>query len=247
MNLFYSGTDTDTLLENAGDFDMFLSVIVNHKDHPIAKISQSGTVESIEKYTYKFKGGFITKEPVTTTKEVIYIYDCNVVIDTSIIDNELKVVDAIVKERKSKFVPQTTTTSFRSPLDFDWDLPYKGKTFNGKQISLFEEPIEPLDNMSIKDKTIELLKRCLLGIDAEEYTLQQAREEYLAEKKAIGGTLKELKKNVEDSLDEDLDDLFGVEICNPVIAKEVLTHLSIITNESSDEKMIKTLIENKLK
>lgn len=253
MNLFFSGTDTDTLLNCANQFDFLLSVIVNHKDHPIAKISQAGEIEALETFKYKFKGSQVYKEPVKVNKEVVLVWECNVVIENNDIRSELNACEKIYREtqeRVSKQQPSFVGYNRQIlPKNDSWDW----KKYS-QQINLFEDTevdaIDPIySKLSIKEKTIELLKMCLLQMQfTENHTLTQAREEYKASKQELQYSLKELKSETEDCLDEYFEVLFTKKELEDVkIIKEIETHLDIIKDANNqDECLIVSIIKKYL-
>lgn len=252
--LFFSGTDTDTLLNCANQFDFLLSVIVNHKDHPIAKISQAGEIEALETFKYKFKGSQVYKEPVKVNKEVVLVWDCKVVIENNDIRSELEVCERIYKETQEKISKQQTSfIGYNRPIspikNDSWDW---GKY--SKQTNLFEDTevdiVDPIySKLSIKEKTIELLKMCLLQMQfTENHTLTQAREEYKTSKQELQYSLKELKSETEDCLDEYFEVLFTKKELEDVkIIKEIETHLDIIKDvNNQDECLIVSIIKKYL-
>jgi hypothetical protein len=268
MSLFFSGTDTDTLLNCANQFDFLLSVIVNHKDHPIAKISQAGEIEALETFKYKFKGSQVYKEPVKVNKEVVLVWDCKVVIENNDIRSELEICERIYKETQERISKQHSSfVGFNRPISsiknesWDWEKPHgydeylkTRKTFNPVQTNLFEDTeisgVDPIySKLSIKEKTIELLKMCLLQMQfTENHTLAQAREEYNTSKQELQYSLKELKLETEDCLDEYFEVLFtNEELGNVNNVKEIETHLDIIKDSNSkDECLIVSVIKKYL-
>lgn len=251
MGLFFSGTDTDTLLESAPQFDMFVSVIVNHKDHPIAKISQAGIIESIERYAYKIKGNTITQEPVKVIRDVICVYDCIVKIDETLIEKELGRTFKIYEERRSTIKNSYTSyisKNFRSLQDIS-------KYPQSKQFDMFEDDwntpkweVPNYSNLSIKEKSIDLLKMCLMQMDfVDGLTLDQCREEYRISKMEMNYTIEELRKETEDCVDDFIETLFTKEeltLVNNI--KDITTHLDIINDNSQDEKLIVSIIKTHL-
>ncbi len=245
MGLFFSGTDTDTLLESASQFDLFLSVIVNHRDNPIAKVSQAGVIEAIETYKYKLQGTQFVKEPVISTKEVICVWDCDVVIDDNLIKSDLETCQKIYDEKRIK-----TAESYKNylPANYFPNIGFKGNSgFSNKhntQIGLFDdvEEINPnYINMSIKDKSIELLKMCLLQMSYIEdgYTLAFCREEYYTSKKEMDYSLQDLREETIDCLEEFIETLFTKEELSKVNnIKDITTHLDIIKDDKSDDECL---------
>lgn len=254
MSLFFSGTDTDTLLNCANQFDFLLSVIVNHKDHPIAKISQAGEIEALETFKYKFKGSQVYKEPVKVNKEVVLVWDCKVVIENNDIRSELEICERIYKETQERISKQQSSfVGYSKQI-----VPIKNESWgwgkDWKQTNLFEDTeidtVDPIySKLTIKEKTIELLKMCLLQMQfTENHTLAQAREEYNASKQELQYSLKELKSETEDCLDEYFEVLFtNKELKNVNNIKEIQTHLDIIKDsKSQDECLIVSVIKKYL-
>ena len=88
MKVFFSGTDTTNLLEEAVNFNQYLSVIINIEGDLCGKISsngkiinQSSTTGLIKEYHKDTHGKLIISEtPVTETisveEDVVFVYDC---------------------------------------------------------------------------------------------------------------------------------------------------------------------------
>ncbi len=260
MGLFFSGTDTDTLLNCANQFDFLLSVIVNHKDHPIAKISQAAEIEALETFKYKFKGSQVYKEPVKVNREVVQVWDCKVVVENNDIRSELEICEKIYKETQERLSKQQsfmTTNLWERPQGYNppklQNTTTSWNNYN-RQTSLFEDTeittVDPIySKLSIKEKTIELLKMCLLQMQfTEGVTLAQAREEYVTSKLELQYTLKELKEETEDCLEEYFQVLFTDEELKSVNnIKEIETHLDIIKDSSNkDECLIVSIIKKYL-
>lgn len=127
MSAFFSGTDTSELLDNAKNFNYYLSLIVNFAKEPVCKIAfpskGSNTIETF----IKGSNGELIKVKSVEDAELIIIGDLDV-----ILPEEIKVEDWVIdrvkalKEAKIKIeTPKITYPAFNSAkwgARDDWDL-----------------------------------------------------------------------------------------------------------------------------
>lgn len=115
MSVFFSGTDTQELVDNAGNFIYYLSLIVNNKGEMCAKIAYYATINSDISYD---KAGFkfSTKTP---EERVLVTADCriSVLLDSLFLDR----TEEIIKEAiKPVVTPATTYESYKYGHDNDY-------------------------------------------------------------------------------------------------------------------------------
>lgn len=271
MRTFFSGTDWDTLLENASNYPFFLSVIVNNEGATIAKISLQGFIEESETtntFKYKFNKGFlekiITKEKKVT--EVIYVYTCKINIENSVDEDFNKLLE--LKQAKQLLLNEKNNSfnsfigdngSFRREFEDDWNYSGIGNSNNinprsnnfkrkphkeYKQTNLFKEVVQ---KPSIKDLTIEFLT-CLLLQDTDlnithDITYSQAIEMWDEE---VGiEMLKEFKDFIRQTVEECFNNIFGEEVLQEDL-NSIKANVNIILGNSTPEVAIKPIINKYL-
>ncbi len=229
MGVFFSGTDTDTLLENASEYDMFLSIIVNNKGDIIAKVSRVVEVTITESYKYKFNFNSIFKEPETKTEEIIFIYDCKINFFSNDINKDIELIDEVLEEKR---VLEFNKPSFSSSIsfpnnarhhqgnlfnsfgDFDFNKRDISKKLNNNFNTINDKP------KSIHDKVDLLIKSCIaLDSDVEEidlYTYEQCLETYKENEYDV------YHQTYKECLAFEIADLF-TEIFGEVTLKELIT------------------------
>jgi len=77
MGVFFSGTDTDTLLEKATEHSFFTSLIVNNRLDKIAKISYAGKLKTVETF-YNRLGNIMLPYSKDVEEDVVFVIDCEV-------------------------------------------------------------------------------------------------------------------------------------------------------------------------
>jgi len=114
MNTFFSGTDTDELVSNAGSHNFYLSLIVNHKSDFCAKIGIVAEVELETKNTFTFSHGLSFKnlmnnEKIEVKKEKhLLTIDC--IIEFEQDDFELTRYNSIKKAKEEAVAKKTYST-----------------------------------------------------------------------------------------------------------------------------------------
>jgi hypothetical protein len=173
MGTFFSGTDMSCLHENAPNFDLFLSIIVNTKGDKIAKIAFIVDVEQTMSYSFIRNIFTMRTQP---TKQLALI-DCEVLIkDEAEIHNELAAVIA------SKKKPDPIRHEFESMLP--------QRTFNGKKAyDGFEDNVQ----YSAKNQlSLDFVNHSAYNEeDSEAATLKEATEEALIEAFSYSDALKD--------------------------------------------------------
>jgi len=121
MSVFFSGTDTSTLVDMAEDFNFFLSVIVNNNYDVIAKVSaviqEEGRITSNTKIKGKNGDWIATPLDQEYSKKSVLIYECDIlqeVPDINVPDSYKKIIEDIIEEAKPKY-----KFGFQKN-DFDW-------------------------------------------------------------------------------------------------------------------------------
>lgn len=270
MRTFFSGTDWDTLLENASNYDFFLSVIVNNEGATIAKISLQGFIEEAETtntYKYKFNRGFLEKEIIKEKKitEVIYVYTCKINIENNVDEEFNKLLEIKENQRLVSIQNNAIGRTFydrtvsHNGFEDDWgdsrvrkqhprDPDFKVK--NHKQIELpFGDSIldTKLQIPTTKDLTLNWLTSLLLQDDDFEYTFtttyRQAIEQWEEE---LGiESLPVFTTYVEEIVEDVFNNIFGDEIELEEL-EDIKLHVSIILGNSPQELAIKPIVNNYL-
>jgi hypothetical protein len=225
MAVFFSGTDTSTLLEQAFVHNFFLSLIVNNRLDKIAKISFQGKRASTETF-YNRIGNVMLPYTRTTEEEVVYVIDCNIEnLEPVVRDEELltqiEQVQKIEAENKAK---RPVYAGRLGGFGEDDDFVYKGKghtkivqkSFDNdtkKQINMFEEKYESSKN-AFKNKCLDFVKR-LINIDytgyaTESMTLKEAWE--FREEQYGQAVLVDYLEEVKEFCEDNLDDAFSKEL-----------------------------------
>lgn len=231
MNVFFSGTDTSTLLEQAFIHNFFVSLIINNEFDKIAKISYKGKkkVEKKEKVTFYNRIGNIflpyTKSIDETTEEdVVYVIECNVEYEKNIpIDEELVGQIAIITKQEEAKLARTNKykqtfnegknwklKSMRKLSDFedmkDFQYPY--------QKELFEEDKIKSSNDSFDQKCENFIKRLICidytGDETKDLSMKETREEYI--KYYSASPRREYIEEVQEFCDYLLDEVFKKEL-----------------------------------
>lgn len=150
MGVFFSGTDTSTLLEQAFIHNFFVSVIVNNAFDKIAKISYQGKRTLKGKITETFfnRIGKIML-PYTkviqedTEEDVVYVIECDVEYESEVpTDIELiEQIDILEKKEEEKRKKTVITPSY---YQGNYNRPYN----KGHNQSNFQMPLELGDGMN---------------------------------------------------------------------------------------------------
>lgn len=121
MGVFFSGTDTEELSENAEFHNYYLSLIVNNKNEMVAKVAFKATEIKETKSIVTFRGNngtFKNKEVITKSEDsCVYTYDCNIFMPDTVGESFearfLTIQETIKKreEEKKKMAKQAATIS----------------------------------------------------------------------------------------------------------------------------------------
>lgn len=152
MACFFSGEDTSELHTNAGKYNYYLSLIVNHKSQFCAKIAIVAKY-SIEKELYTFKGfnGEETIETKGSQTDVLMVIDCNIEFEQDKFELDRY---AYIKAEKAK---KAISMSFvRHAPGFNLAQPglFQGRLFEDKGIA---PPINQVSELEIRKYLVSLL------------------------------------------------------------------------------------------
>lgn len=82
MGVFFSGTDTEEIIDNSEFHNYYLSLIVNNKNEMVAKVAFRGKnrTESVSYYTHKGDDGRDISGSYTSSveEEVVYVHNCEI-------------------------------------------------------------------------------------------------------------------------------------------------------------------------
>lgn len=142
MQAFFSGTDTKELHDNAGKYNYYLSLIVNHKSEFCAKIAIAAEY-NIERANYTFKGfnGVEVIESSGTKSDVLMLIDCEIEFEQDVFDiNKYHEINEAKKVTKS-FGTYDFSKSFGEGFG-NYGNNYHSNIINkySNQTSLFEQP-----------------------------------------------------------------------------------------------------------
>lgn len=207
--VFFSGTDTDTLLEKATEHSFFTSLIVNNRLEKIAKISYAGKVKTVQTF-YNRLGNIILPYSKDVEEEVVFVIDCNVSFenegctDLELLDQIKDAEEARTKReegRKKTYVPSFKPSRFVPEFGVE-------RSSDSGQLSMFSE--KSLET-KFKDCKLSLTEKCknfakkLLCID---YTGDETRNLSLKEARdlfkdyyqdvSVDVYLEEVTENLED-------------------------------------------------
>jgi hypothetical protein len=122
MNVFFSGTDNSELVDNAPNYNYYLSLIVNNRNEMTARVAFVTTIKSSDKRTYIFKGNegedlsLEVGDEVKEEQKVLY-YDCDIEIEKDEIEQTMLSRYTEIKE-KVKVVPATSKiTSYEEAMN----------------------------------------------------------------------------------------------------------------------------------
>ncbi len=142
MQTFFSGTDTDELVSNAGSHNFYLSLIVNHKSDFCAKIGIAVEVESEVKNKFLFSHGlsfksFINNEKVETKKEKqLLTIDCIIEFEQDVFEfNRYSAIKEAKEKAKRMHYP--TYPSYPTFNEVGFDKGNKGKFRHYGQTTIY--------------------------------------------------------------------------------------------------------------
>jgi hypothetical protein len=181
MPVFFSGTDTSTLLEQAFVHNFFVSLIINNNFDKIAKISYQGTRTTLQRYYNRIKQIMIpfTRDVV---EEVVYVIDCDVEYEIPVTRDlelleQIAIIEILEEEKNKKkkaTIYESTNSRVGKPFwedDHSWDNVQTKKPSHGfklkgknKQLPIFsQEEIE--DNRSGFSTKCESFVKQLMLVD----------------------------------------------------------------------------------
>lgn len=201
MSVFFSGTDTSTLLEQAFIHNYFVSLIINNNYDKIAKISYKGTRKVTETFYNRIKSIMLPYNR-TVEEDVVCVIDCDVDYETTetYVDDELMNQIAVLarKEEEKKLerakIPVTYGKNSYKRIgyhndfyDSDDDFPV-GKVLTPpmpkNQLDLFAEEKVERSNLTFEKKCEAFVKRLLVidytGDETKSISLAEAREMRIA-------------------------------------------------------------------
>lgn len=195
MNAYFSGTDTDELKDNVGNYDFYMSLIVNYKEGGsyVCKAAYMAEVESKIQYTNrKGKNAIIT----TQTEEVMMTVKMDIVIqsDTHIIEqyNALKKKNA---EASKKSAYKGNSYGYWNHASREWVNPNSGSqakiNFGEKQLAVnpynfedVEEVTPEFDIQEVKSMFVKTLAGDPLCEEGLEEILTRLNKEHSKEEDA---------------------------------------------------------------
>lgn len=131
FSTFFSDTDEEELFDNSEFFNYYLSLIVNNKYEPIAKIGFRGQSEQEVKIYCLDETGEkyeMAVEGISTKIETYYTCDCDIITETKELDSWfLDQYEKILPKKKVKTTKPVVKTKNTLPLitlpfnDADWD------------------------------------------------------------------------------------------------------------------------------
>ena len=147
MQVFFSGTDREELLESCPNYNQYLSFICNNRNEFCAKVAQNVVFEETRKghfegLTTKGKKQKIFQEEVLVKRELQLVYDCEIEVP------EVKdTMDPIFKKYFSKMKKHTTRNyeQWGNGMGYSKTKTYRGK--NGE--SLENKRVRPQEDWNI--------------------------------------------------------------------------------------------------
>lgn len=204
MSCFFSGTDTDTLLEKATEHSFFTSLIVNNRLDKIAKISYAGKLKTVQTF-YNRLGNIMLPYSKEVEEDVVFVIECEVNFENDGC-TDLELLDQIndAEEIKSKRVALQKEAAVLKPVkygknffpqggvalsDLDDEHYWNGEWVAPNQLSLFKDPKKSLETrvkesqMSLTEKCIKFAKKLLYidygGYETESVSMKETREMYM--------------------------------------------------------------------
>jgi len=204
MSCFFSGTDTDTLLEKATEHSFFTSLIVNNRLDKIAKISYAGKLKTVQTF-YNRLGNIMLPYSKEVEEDVVFVIECEVNFENDGC-TDLELLDQVkdAEEIKAKRVSLQKEADALKPVKYGKNFFPKGGLalsdlddehyWNGdwgqpaeNQLSLFKEKsLETRvkeSQMSLTEKCIKFAKKLLYidygGIETETASMKEVREMYM--------------------------------------------------------------------
>lgn len=199
LGVFFSGTDTDTLLEKATEHSFFTSLIVNNRLDKIAKISYAGKLKTVETF-YNRLGNIMLPYSKDVEEDVVFVIDCEVSFendgctDLELLDqiNDAEAIKArrvVLQKEASLSAPITKYHNFRpkNQIGFEADDDFYFAAPAPNQLSLFKEKsLEKKikeSQMSLTEKCMKFAKKLLYidygGYETESVSMKETREMYM--------------------------------------------------------------------
>lgn len=124
MSVFFSGTDNSELVDNAPNYNYYVSLIVNNRNDMMARVAFVTKVKSLDKKTFVFKGNegediVVENAEQAKEEEKVYYYDCDIQVEESsdVVEKELVARLAEVRAKKAAAVPSTSKLSYEEAID----------------------------------------------------------------------------------------------------------------------------------
>lgn len=185
MSCFHSSTDMSDIHDNIQYYNFLLSVVINNKTEFDAKIASVGTIASPPE-VIKLKGNegkLVTLKTEKTEKEALFLYNCNVIIETDV--ELVKRIDFLSKyrldaEKKVKEDFSAKSNTFRGHGEFYgnnyFDNFTKPKTKDKFVYNSFEKSNLKEENKTEINKSISqfLVKLIYMDLQTPLYDIQQA-------------------------------------------------------------------------
>jgi len=205
MRCFFSGTDTDTLLEKATEHSFFTSLIVNNSLEKIAKISYAGKLKTVETF-YNRLGNIILPYSKDVEEDVVFVIECDVKFendgctDLELLDQindaesikakritlqkEAEYLNPTTKYGKKNYFPKGDIALSQSDYDYFWGDPTENQLslFNKDSNKSLESRVKE-SQMSLTEKCIKFAKKLLYidygGIETETASMKEVREMFI--------------------------------------------------------------------
>lgn len=204
MQAFFSGTDTKELHDNAGKYNYYLSLIVNHASKFCAKIAVAAKY-NIEKANYTFKGfdGIETIESSGSQQDVLMLIDCDIEFEQSEFDVKQYELIKKTKEEAAKTLVANRTYDFSKTFNNTYSWPTNNRYY---QHSLFNE----VDTITSKYDLSELdVRKFLCKLLTLDVSTDLILTDVLAEvNKLAPDEFKILVNDVELNLEYFIDEVF---------------------------------------
>lgn len=190
MEAFFSGTDWETLHEQAPNNNYFLSLIVNYKCKPVAKIAMFGQSQPS---AVVFKGTHGEIKVDAPGEDVLMIYDCNIEWENE--EWFTKRVEVLKQKAQNK------KTLFSKPMDtIGFKPPKQGTLFATPKLSVTEEQLKRIIVQSIS------------GDVTDESNLFTALKTCQSDFKKMGPTWEEeIYETISDNFDEVVQTVLDLE------------------------------------
>lgn len=106
MDVFFSGTDDNELIDNCGYHNFYLSLIVNNKHEMCAKVAFKAKIKSEinEVMYFKNQNGANVEKAYNSNKEIeaVYTFKCDIEKEDEVVEDAFKGRFQEIKEEKSK-------------------------------------------------------------------------------------------------------------------------------------------------